>query len=324
MRSNASQILRRLSSGTCVEFLFLIMTRSSEQRDRYLYLSRTVVKLLPMLLEDNNASLAVASFGNFTAQLETLSEFVPVKNHTFNKTDPASSDEYLRHQILDYANFLRDCEGSTATYCVMMEDDALCSSLILKVLRHVLGPLLETRRTFGMVKLFMKEEWMGFGWDVIHEIFFISILSGLLTFVLLLACRSRLRNCSLCDRLLGSSVLAVAISFVAVAVGRPYWIQLRKPLVLAHALVSPSPAASNVGILFPRQVVEPLRRALLAEAANLSKLVEPVDVLVGKQLEASQLPTYLVVPNLMEHIGFFSTSTSKQRDWREHFGVWTP
>lgn len=315
---------------TGAEFQFVVITSASQPRGQYNYLLRTVLKLVNVLGQDPSSHVAVLDVGPDDPQVQMISDLVPVRR-TSTELDGEGMlqhRKYLGKQLKDYASALGLCVESQARYCCVLEDDVIVSTHLLPILRILLGRIERKHRPserWGMLKMYFKEAWMGFATEVWYEPVVIGVGGGMATFLFSLL-RTFRDNRSVARKFARALTVAVPAGALCVLFaylfGRPNLLQLRKAIPWAHAAISPAPTAITAGILYPNEVAGELQEFLLDLLRNGSVLAS--DIAVGEFMTVQHLPTYLAVPNLLDHIGFVSTNLMKVRSHKEHFGVWMP
>lgn len=303
-----------------IEFSTVLLTayRGSDTH----YSLQVAARLLPQVMSDQGKSILTVLNSDPRPGLDEdavyLSNFVNV----INSSSPVMSASRSREKE-DYIVGLETALQHNSTYVLLIEDDALPSKNMLNNLRFVLkhrmpGRLLKTRRDWAFLKLYYPEKWQGFGWPQVPELVLIGILGGYLAvWVQLKMGITRRRKQSL---LLTFTVWAVYAILLTYTVGRAHWIELRKLSPSLYSVVK-APGCCTPGVLYKRSHAQDL--------ANFLRSVEcsehyPVDVAIDSFADKMNLERYLVIPNMVTHIGVHSSISNRLKDSAEFFLMFKP
>ena len=316
--------LRSFDQARRIDFSIVLLTayRSSNTH----YLLQVAARLLPQVTNDEGKSvITVLNSDPQSGRNEDalyLSDFLTVIN--------TSSAHLMSHVSLksrekdDYIEGLETALQYNSTYVLMIEDDALPSENLLKDLRFVLKhkmrwKFLKKRSDWAFLKLYYPEKWQGYGWPELPELILIGALGGCLGVWLDLKFRNRTRNKKLslyCTFIVWTVYFILAVY----TVGRVHWIELRKLSPLMYSVVK-APGCCTPGVLYQRSHARDLANFLKTVNCNDKY---PMDVAIDDFAKKSNLERYLVMPNMVSHIGVHSSLSSQLKDFAEFYLMFKP
>ncbi|XP_078352459.1 GPI-N-acetylgalactosamine transferase PGAP4-like [Oculina patagonica] len=303
-----------------IDFSIVLLTAHRGSNTHYSL--QVASRLLPQVISDEGKSVFTILNSDPRPGLNEdavyLSNFIPVINSSLPVTAASRSREKE-----DYIVGLEIALQHNSTYVLMIEDDALPSKRLLKHLRFVLkhkmpGKLLKSRRDWAFLKLYYPEKWQGYGWPEVPELVVIGILGGSLAVWIQLKMRNstRRKQSLFCTFI----VWAVFIVLLVYTVGRAHWIELRKLSPLLYSVVK-APGCCTPGVLYQRSHARDL--------ANFLKTVQcskkyPLDVAIDDFADKMNLERYLVMPNMISHIGVHSSVGSQMKHFAEFYLMFKP
>lgn len=301
---------------------FSIVLLTAHRGSNTHYSLQVASRLLPQVISDEGRSVLTILNSDPQPGLNEdavyLSNFIAVVNSSLPVTSPSRSREKE-----DYIVGLEIGLRQNSTYVLMIEDDALPSERLLSQLRFVLkhkmpGKFLKSRRDWAFLKLYYPEKWQGFGWPELPELVLIGIVGGSLAVWVQLKMRNRTRRklslyCTF-------TVWGVYVVLVVYTVGRAHWIELRKLSPLMYSVVK-APGCCTPGVLYLRSHAHNL--------ANFLKSVQcsekyPMDVAIDDFADKMNLERYLVIPNMISHIGVHSSLGSRMKHFAEFYLMFKP
>ena len=319
----SSTPLRSLEKARQTEFSIVLLTayRSSNTH----YLLQVTARLLPQVARDEGKTvMAILNSDPQSRKNEDaiyLSNFVNVINSPVSSTLRISLRSREKE---DYIAGLETALQHNSTYVLMIEDDALPSENLLKDLRFVLKNILpwkslKTSRDWAFVKLYYPEKWQGHGWPELPELIFFGVLGGCVGVWIDSKFRSKTktRRPSLFCTLLFWTVYVVLVIYT---VGRAHWIELRKLFPFMYAVVN-APGCCTPGVLYKRSHARELANFLKGVNCNDSY---PMDIAIDDFAKKSNLERYLVMPNMVSHIGVHSSLSNQLKHYKEFFLMFKP
>lgn len=278
-------------------------------------------RLLPQVLYDQGKTALTVL--NFDPQLNEdaayLSRFVNVVNSSSYVNSAASRTREKEDYILGLETALQH----NSTYILMLEDDALPSKNLLNDLRFVLnnrmpGRVLKSRRDWAFLKLYYPEKWQGFGWPQVPELLLIGLLGGCLAvWIQLKIGITRRRRQSIFLTFVVWAIYAILLGYT---VGRAHWVELRKLSPYLYSVVEAARCCTP-GVLY--------KKSHARDLVNFLKSVQcsekyPLDFAIDDFADQMNLERYLVVPNMVSHIGVHSSLSNRLKDAAEFFLIFKP
>ncbi|PRP83492.1 hypothetical protein PROFUN_04366 [Planoprotostelium fungivorum] len=236
-----------------------------------------------------------------------------------------NESKWEHKETIDYVFGLRICE-KLAKYTLILEDDLIITShFVQKLFKRALVPLergAETKRSgvwgkpWLLVRLFYTEFYSGWASEDSLLLPFLSIVPGSLLTLLTLFLLSSFESRSLrwYVKTQKNLVFILWVSFVLssgfclYAVGKQNIITPFSP-----GLFQFEPHAFTVGVVFSNSRTRALSQHLLDNYQR-----EPVDILIGEYAKRENLQRLLLVPNLVQHIGVFSSNPLKPQGFTIH------
>ena len=303
-----------------IDFSIVLLTAHRGSNTHYSL--QVASRLLPQVISDEGRSvltiLNTDPQPGLNEDASYLSTFVTVVNSSLPVTSASRSREKE-----DYVVGLEIGLRHNSTYVLMIEDDALPSKRLLTHLRYVLqnkmpGKFLKSRRDWAFLKLYYPEKWQGFGWPELPELVLFGILGGTLAVWVQLKMQNTIRRkvslyCTF-------TVWGVYVVLVVYTVGRAHWIELRKLSPVMYSVVK-APGCCTPGVLYPRFHAYSL--------ANFLKSIQcsenyPMDVAIDDFANKMNLERYLVIPNMISHIGVHSSLGSQMKHFAEFYLMFKP
>jgi len=301
---------------------FSIVLLTAHRGSNTHYSLQVASRLLPQVISDEGRSVLTIFNSDPQPGLNEdavyLSKFIEVVNSSLPVTSASRSREKD-----DYILGLEIGLRHNSTYILMIEDDALPSIRLLGHLRYVLkhkmpGKFLKGRRDWAFLKLYYPEKWQGFGWPELPELVLIGIVGGSLAVWVQLKMRSPIqRKISLYCTF---AVWGVYVVLVVYTVGRAHWIELRKLSPVMYSVVK-APGCCTPGVLYPRSHARNLANFLKSVQCSESY---PMDVAIDDFAKKMNLERYLVIPNMISHIGVHSSLGSRMKHFAEFYLMFKP
>lgn len=303
-----------------IEFSIVVLTAHRGSNTHYSL--QVASRLLPQVMDDEGRSVITILNSDPQPGLNEdavyLSRFITVINSTLPVTSASRSREKE-----DYVVGLETALQHNSTYVLMIEDDALPSKHLLNHVRFVLkhkmpGKLLKSRSDWAFLKLYYPEKWQGFGWPEVPELIIIGILGGSCAVWLHLRMRNttRRRQSLICT----FTVWAVYVVLIVYTVGRAHWIELRKLSPFMYSVVK-APGCCTPGVLYQRSHASDLAKFL--KSVQCSEAY-PMDVAIDDFANKMNLERYLVMPNMVSHIGVHSSVGSSMKHFTEFYLMFKP
>ena len=313
--------LRTLDHGRPIEFLIVLLTAYRASNTHYLL--QVAARLLPQVRNDGRKSfISILNSNPESGQNEDalyLSKFMPV----IKSSAPFTSHLRSREKE-DYIVGLETALQYSTTYVLMIEDDALPSENLLKDLRFVLKhkmpwKFLKAHRDWAFLKLYYPEKWQGFGWPELPELILIGVLGGCVGIWVDLKFKNRTRTNKLslfCTFL----VWSIYVVLFVYTVGRAHLIELRKLSPFMYSVIK-APGCCTPGVLYQRS--RALELAKFLKSVNCNDTY-PMDVAIDDFAKKSNLERYLVIPNMVSHIGVHSSLSTRLKHFAEFYLMFKP
>ena len=313
---NFSDLFVRLDQKS-PEFCIVVVSTKRPKPTRYL--TQVVARLVPQIYTDQTVTFTVFNTdGAEHNEAVNLARTVPVVSDP-DSTKHKGYDRERRDLIFCY----EWCLQREAVFTVVLEDDALPPQDFMKRLRFVLDyRMSKNSDVWAFLKLFYPEKYQGWARDpnIVAELVGCSLFCGVsLTWLSLCLLSSsytpRLsRHLSTVFRLAMSITFAV---FMVVSFGRPHWIELRKVDMHLSSVVQ-APGCCTPAVLYANTHLQELvdyMSSIQCSRAN------PVDIAMDTFVAERGLQKWLVVPNMVTHIGMVSSIPGK--GWKRHreFGL---
>ncbi|XP_077996805.1 GPI-N-acetylgalactosamine transferase PGAP4-like [Glandiceps talaboti] len=259
-----------------------------------------------------------------------LSKYVNVIKRDMNAMSHKSSNVY-ENEKHDYGFCLEKMAKFDANYTLILQDDALLHWNFIDVLFYLLTTKVERKYSRGdliynanqtniaSLKLYFPEKWQGYGWEYRQ---LMELLAVGLTFGFALAgFYENLITQSITEkRFARIFVLLICVVYwilVAKAVGRQNLLQLRGISPQFHVIQN-APNCCIPAVLYTRPHVDEVVEFLQSPNLKCSK-ESPLDINLAVHLDKLGLDSYLVVPNMVDHIGLFSNLHKNPKDPKSYF-----
>lgn len=203
-----------------------------------------------------------------------------------------------------------------AQHILILEDDCLPFPSSLSILNNILDRQLR----FDYIKLFYPRRWQGFGFETrpMLDLAGITVISGLILTFTYMSILSVTRKLPASRKLLLTTwmfVLGCLYGLTAcLLIGRPTLMDMLRGLAPYFYRLVPAYGASTVGILYTARTAENV-------ATFLQKTVcvsgRAVDVAINEYRNNNSLLAYSIEPDLVSHIGFYSSRKAWKADLRD-------
>ena len=282
------------------------------------YLTQVVARLVPQIYKDTSATMIIYNANippTINQDAIQLSKFLPVITRSSSPPPPNQRyyDGTASKESVDYLYILRQCIKTNARYIIILEDDALPSDDFIEQLHYVIHKLLSTsslsRSTWAFIKLYYPEKWQGWGNPEVPELIMTSAELAVIVVAIWtifswknVFIRGYRRICL--SWLIFIIAMCYALLFLAL-LGRQHLIELRKLSRLFYNLV-PAPECCTPAIIYPFD-----KATLLANYLANNTLDRPIDFIIDEFIAKTKLEKFLILPNLVSHIGLISSLSHK-------------
>lgn len=332
LQENQSSISRkRLTSRDYAQVdlaIGVITVPRSHSSYRLDYLTQTFAKLHEGIAQDpvhfNRKTLFICNTfpgpGNHS-ELQPLRSLVPVHDKYSGYDAHAADLNRFEKEKQDYVYCLDQALLYKPKYILIVEDDSLAVDSMFEVLHYVLLNLVENKFSLGdrthntekwaYLKLFYPNRWKGYGFELIPMLELMSIASVGGTLFVLIGYRCNKRESfSMLSTVIYFLIGSIYLALAAYMVGRPYLIEWRRISKYTYTVI-PAPECCSPAILYATEKAKELRN-YLTMAKCTSKY--PVDFAMDEFVKVNNYTKYLIEPNLMQHIGMFSSIKSKSKN----------
>ena len=331
-RSGNKAYYSELASRKKIDLAIAVVTTPRFVRGdlRLNYLTQVMAKLDSVIKNDQsfpNKALFICNVnagpGNHTEALH-MAEYFPI-NNKFSAMSPADTimDPFDKEKE-DYIFCMQEALYFSPTHILMIEDDAVPYDNMLSVVRRVMDgqrdPHLTANRdltshAWTYVKLFYPERWQGYSYSnevsIIEELS-ISLIGG---FIFLSAFHLQLAKCknTRVHKHRPDEYFVFAIGFVYFGalinvIGRQYWLWFMSCISHYHTVIAPD--CCSPAILYEANMAQDII-TYLASINCHSKF--PIDLAMAEFAFENDQYGYLIEPNLVKHIGMFSSVKSTVR-----------
>ena len=326
-----AQIPRNLSLVVCV----VTMQRSSRIMDappNPRYLVQTTAALKQLLHNDvhfENKMLFICNVDEKPQKHEDavwLQDFIPyVQRHGrssfhMNFSSVSRKQKHLwdmqrvrrQNEADDYVFCLNSSRAFNSSYVLMLEDDVIPSKDMLVVVDYILRRRLfhldhsrhevDEMRSFSYLKLYYPEKWQGYAWEMdrILELFSFGCIGAGIVYVFTLIRAKNDTRQQMCHRIFSFLLGFLSFTLAASLLGRPAIMSLRKLSPQLYRF-GPSPRCCTPGMLYNSKVL-PALMDFIIQHTELHKDLATYDFTIE-----SGNPGYLLEPNLLHHIGMYSS-----------------
>ena len=288
------------------------------------YLTQTFVALHKSLSEDSIHFKRRVLFlcntypgpGNHT-ELKTLESFVPIHHKYPKHNASATVMNKFEKEKDDYAYCIDIALTYNPKYIVIIEDDTLTLSHFFEVLYYILSTMVENRlvgeeykrnsREWAYLKLFYPNRWKGYAFEImpVTELVSLGSIGGSVFVLLGYQCNKRER--SLFSNITYFLVGSFYITLLVFMIGRQYVMEWRRMSKFTYRVV-PAPDCCSPAILYTANKAKQLSAYLKGKTCSSSY---PIDFVMDEFAKFNNLDKYLVEPNLLQHIGMFSSIKAK-------------
>ncbi len=235
-----------------------------------------------------------------------------------NSSVPEKTSRFEKEKE-DYIFCLEAALDFKPKYVLMVQDDALARNNFFEILHFVLMNTVEKRITSGerrhnedewaYLKLYYPDRWKGYAFEIVPVLEMLAIASIGGSAFALVASACRRRAVGAISRWTHFLVGFVYFACLAHMIGRPYVLEWRRLSTHTYAVV-PAPDCCSPAILYPARKAQQLSWYLKNVTCHPK---HPVDLAMDEFAKVHQYKRYLVEPNLMQHIGMFSSLKTKSR-----------
>ena len=304
-----------------IEFLIVVLTAFRAANTHYLL--QVTARLLPQVTDDGGRSILTILNSDPKSRLNEDAHYLSSFITLTNSSAPLTSNLRSREKE-DYVVGLETVLQYNSTYVLMIEDDALPSENLLKDLRFVLRhkmpwKFLKTRRDWAFLKLYYPEKWQGFGWPELPELILVGFLGGCFGAWIELKLENPLRfkkQFIICAFIVWSTYFFL----VVYTVGRAHLIELRKLSAVLYSVVK-AHGCCTPGVLYQRS--HALELAKFLKSVNCNEAY-PMDVAIDDFAKNRSLERYVVIPNMVSHIGVHSSLSNSVKHFAEFYLMFKP
>lgn len=217
-----------------------------------------------------------------------LEKYLPYLRRFLTNNPHHSNLDIFEREKDDYVFCMNEILTKLQTNCplLMLEDDGLPHDDLIEVIQK----LIKSDWEFDYAKFFAKSEWNGFGWDV-QSVFELIALCSIS--VVLFGRRKVILSCLL------TIVLALVLS-------RQFLSQWRRLSISLYTRCL-TPDYGTVAVLYKTHTAN----LIMKNFSNVKCSVRfPLDIALSKFLKTFNLRGLLIQPNLVYHIGLYSSLKS--------------
>lgn len=249
-------------------------------------------------------------------EANNLSSIVQVVNR-FNKTSPPLV-HVLEKEKQDYTFCINESLKFSPRYSLIVEDDAIPRDDFFKVVNHVVLEHLEYRSRRGdhekvnetvlYVKLYHPERLLGYinlEPDRLTELFGIGFILGTLTMLMYEYFVISKLTLSYCQGVFMYCMFVLYFMLLAVCIGRPHIVEMRRVFSPFFYSFMRAPECCTPAMLFPAKGAKLVVQYL--DSVKCSKGYGKDMALESFRTSRRDFKTYLVQPNLVSHIGLYSS-----------------
>ncbi|XP_077992783.1 GPI-N-acetylgalactosamine transferase PGAP4-like [Glandiceps talaboti] len=230
----------------------------------------------------------------------------------------------------DYLYCLDTMSKFNASYTLILQDDALLRWDFFEILEYVLktkiennyqrGELVRTNdfNSFATIKLHFPEKWQGFSWteSSLFELLVIGCTGGLLLAKLYWFFNRRIKP-NLTLRMITFFLSVVYFVLVLLLVGRQHLLELCR-LSKHLYMLKTAPDCCIPAVLYNTRKVK--------QIVDFLKSIEcspeyPIDIAISEFVRQTGMRQHYIVPNLVDHIGMFSTLHREPKNPEEFLNV---
>ncbi|XP_002736575.1 GPI-N-acetylgalactosamine transferase PGAP4-like [Saccoglossus kowalevskii] len=265
-------------------------------------------------------------------EAEFISQFIPtIIKYEFSREEgprKTMAEVAYKNEKNDYTFCLDAVSRMNASYTIILQDDALVRWDFFDILDHILktrientyekGELVKNERLdeVAAVKLFMPEKWQGYSWSqkTVLTLFAIGCTWGPPLAAIYIYLINQHVNTSYLARLLVFLLSVFYVMLLPVLIGQHYVLELRRISVQLYNMYH-APGCCIPGTLYNTKNVGKIVSYLQSVEGTREY---PVDIAISDYIRKSDMIHYLIIPNVVYHIGMFSTLHREPKD-PEHF-----
>ncbi|XP_070578169.1 post-GPI attachment to proteins factor 4-like [Ptychodera flava] len=257
-----------------------------------------------------------------------------IERHTNVKVEGDSNAEgevpvdQFESEQRDYAFCLGEMAKFGAKYTIILQDDAVVHDNFFTNLKGILETKVERRTTRGevvngntdnlaQIKLYFPEKWQGYEWNVVSclELLSIGSFGGSLLLFFYGLFRGKIFNNRKQFRV-AFCLSSLFCILLASAIGRQNLLVLQEKCGMYH--IRPASHCCIPAVLYTRKGIDQITEYIKSPELKCSK-DEPLDVAIGKYVDRIGMQQIAVVPNMVDHIGIFSTLHSAPKNPKSFF-----
>ena len=282
------------------------------------YLTQTMASL-DSALKDDKSKLKKAMFICNTdldpdgyKEAQDMGQYIPVVQRYQGKAKgqkPWSVDYSFDLEKQDYVFCLREALKMDPKHILLIQDDAVAIPHFFPVLQRILTKQDWLNRNsiaykkLGYTKLFYPKRWQGYAFEGsrVFELIGVLCLGGGIS--VLLFCFQWGRRHDLLVHSMVFTVGGVYLLLLAYFIGRPHILELTHKFVESYSVL-PAPDCCYPAVLYPSHVVPELVYYLDKLTCSMDNRL---DSIFEDHLRKKGLDLFLVEPNLVKHIGMYSS-----------------
>ncbi len=292
------------------EFCFIVISVSRPANMEFL--TQVVAGLVTQL---NSVFAVYNAEGSTHTEVQKLPSTIPVITKAIKQSAVAKSKFAKEKDDMVFA--LQWCHNKRARYTVVFQDDALPLPDFMTRLRFVLKQHLLHKQNWALLKLFYPPKWQGWSNELksIQELLSTSLIGSLILTTITLLIRMlynrRFRYPNKCETFLLFALSFSLVLYSLWTLGRPHWLVFLGKMSPHINFIVPAPGCCIPAVLYPQEYMKSLIGYL--KSVNCSSSF-PADIALDKFVDNNHLKQFLVVPDLIKHIGFVS---SLGKGWKD-------
>ncbi|XP_077996806.1 GPI-N-acetylgalactosamine transferase PGAP4-like [Glandiceps talaboti] len=258
-----------------------------------------------------------------------LSKHVHVLSRNATEEKREVSQSYTKHekQKDDYGFCMQEMSKLNANYTLILEDDALPHWDFFEVLYHILETKIEPRYgnmvnnsmdNLAYIKLYFPEKFQGFSWECEHlmELLSLGCIGGI-SFACTYIFTTRKRGKWVIPYVFGICIIYSIL--VAMAIGRQNLLRIREFFPHQYVLRD-APRCCCPAVLYSRSNIDKIVRFLQSPDLTCNRSY-PMVVAIADYIQSLGLEAYRIEPNIVDHIGHFSSLKATPKDPNTYFRI---
>ena len=322
------------SSSSKYAIGIITVKRQSSEFETYhpRYLSRVVAEFDRLLKISNRKDIILLICNaqtdpNDHQEAQNLTKYVTSVGKIKNVRKELTPYSKIREQEKkDYVFCMNEIQKFNAEYSILVQDDAVPYPQFISRIDRLMETHIENKITRGQiqpnyekwvaVKFYFPEKWQGFGNERPLIIEFIAgalFGGGVLYGLCRLFCNSYI---SFSQSTVIFIVFCTYCGLAMFIVGRPYLMMLRRFSVDLHG-VRGAPECCIPAVLYKSNALPDIQQHLKMITCTVKN---PLDVAISRFFQSRNEKQYLVMPNLFNHIGLFSSLHPQAKSPHEFMG----